>query len=539
MATVIDSLLIELGLDTSKFDIAQKKSVEQLRKFDDQQVKTSKNTQQGAKNTAEGFEKAKDALIAFGTTFVGMKSFTNFTQDITKTNAALGRTAGLFGMSATELNAWGGVLKSVGGDAGSFQSSMQAMQQGIAAIKLGDASILTPLARLGALGSIDVNKGTVDIYKLSDALKRFKEAYGQQPAYTLAQQLGIDQPTFMVLQQGADAVRKLYDESFRLSGVTEKNIKAAQELQAVQGVTAQAMSKAGNAIMNELYPALEVVSEATTFALEKFVEWNEELDGLIAKVAIFAGGLISLQGAISSLKLFGITAGEGLVGGMVKLFGAAGSLFYSQGLNKGEDEQFAAENLPRNVRNNNPGNLEYGDFAKSNGATGSDGRFAIFPDMKTGENAMANLLMNYAKGGINTISSIINKWSPGSEKGNNPSSYIDSISKSIGIDPNKPLTPDELIAVQKAMTYVEGNTKGNISKNNEGNFGKTLEQNAKQMVGAGNNTPLNSSSNSNVETNIGTINIQTQATTSDGIVRDLSTSLNNNSLINSGITGNR
>ena len=40
MATIIDSLLIELGLDTSKFDANQKKSVEELRKFDDQAQKT-------------------------------------------------------------------------------------------------------------------------------------------------------------------------------------------------------------------------------------------------------------------------------------------------------------------------------------------------------------------------------------------------------------------------------------------------------------------------------------------------------------------
>lgn len=42
MATVIDSLFIELGLDTTKFDAAQKKSIEQLRKFDTQSQKAQK-----------------------------------------------------------------------------------------------------------------------------------------------------------------------------------------------------------------------------------------------------------------------------------------------------------------------------------------------------------------------------------------------------------------------------------------------------------------------------------------------------------------
>ena len=41
----------------------------------------------------------------------------------------------------------------------------------------------------------------------------------------------------------------------------------------------------------------------------------------------------------------------------------------------------------RNWRNNNPGNLEDGDFARRHGSIGSDGRFAIFPDYKTGKEA--------------------------------------------------------------------------------------------------------------------------------------------------------
>ena len=67
MATVIDSLLITLGLDTSKFNDAQKKAVESLRKTDEQAKKTNDNLQRNTKQTTEGFEKAKDAMVSFGT----------------------------------------------------------------------------------------------------------------------------------------------------------------------------------------------------------------------------------------------------------------------------------------------------------------------------------------------------------------------------------------------------------------------------------------------------------------------------------------
>jgi hypothetical protein len=52
--------------------------------------------------------------------------------------------------------------------------------------------------------------------------------------------------------------------------------------------------------------------------------------------------------------------------------------------------------LTRGLRNNNPGNIEFGSFAKKYGATGSDGRFAIFPTMVDGIRAIAELLIVYS-----------------------------------------------------------------------------------------------------------------------------------------------
>jgi hypothetical protein len=48
----------------------------------------------------------------------------------------------------------------------------------------------------------------------------------------------------------------------------------------------------------------------------------------------------------------------------------------------------------RNWRNNNPGNIEYGSFAKQYGAIGSDGRFAIFPTYESGRKAKEKLIFD-------------------------------------------------------------------------------------------------------------------------------------------------
>jgi len=356
MATVIDSLFIELGLDTTKFDAAQKKSIEQLRKFETQSQKAQKNTQAETKKTTEGFNKATESLVAFGTAFVGISAFTSFVGNMTSTNAALSRNSSLFNMSAHELDAWGGVLKSVGGDASNFQSSIQGIQSGLANIKLGDTAILTPLARLGALGAIDVNKNTIDIYKLADSLKAFKKVYGEQTAFSLAQQIGLDKSTFMVLQQGADAVHKLYDASSQNSKVTDENTAAAARLQSKMGDVENAFGGVKNKIMDQMYPSLMSLASGIESVIDKTVEWDEDLGGLFSKTSALSGTLLALAGVmkvisfipgpigfaakLASMGLAAAGIGTAVVGGGAGI--GAGAL----GLDSGFESKEKKYNLP-------------------------------------------------------------------------------------------------------------------------------------------------------------------------------------------------
>jgi len=106
-------------------------------------------------------------------------------------------------------------------------------------------------------------------------------------------------------------------------------------------------------------------------------------------------------------------------------------------------------------RNNNPGNMEYGPFAKAHGATGSDGRFAIFPDAATGTSAQQALLKSRMNAGMNTLSSVITSWAPPSDH-NDTAGYIAEVAKAVGIDPSKPFSADHIPAIAAAMAKREG-----------------------------------------------------------------------------------
>lgn len=123
------------------------------------------------------------------------------------------------------------------------------------------------------------------------------------------------------------------------------------------------------------------------------------------------------------------------------------------------DGSYIARKGDRNFANANPGNIECGAFAKSQGAVGCDGRFAVFPDHDTGRKALENLIGGNAYKDLN-LSAAINKYAPNNE--NNTEGYIKHLVDA-GVDPNKPLgqmTKEERAKMAEAITSMEGQYKG-------------------------------------------------------------------------------
>lgn len=118
----------------------------------------------------------------------------------------------------------------------------------------------------------------------------------------------------------------------------------------------------------------------------------------------------------------------------------------------------------RNWRNNNPGNIEYGPFAKKNGAIGSDGRFAIFKTYEEGRAAKANLLFESPSYKNKTIFGAISRYAPAFE--NDTNGYARQVAEAAGVSLDTPvsaLSEDQRIAMLDAMQRVEGFKKGKVS----------------------------------------------------------------------------
>lgn len=126
-----------------------------------------------------------------------------------------------------------------------------------------------------------------------------------------------------------------------------------------------------------------------------------------------------------------------------------------------EDGTLERRSGTRAWRNNNPGNIEYGSFAKSQGAIGSDGRFAVFKTYEEGRNAKESLLFESKSYSNKTIQTAIEKYAPSFE--NDTNAYAKTIARAAGVlvdTPLSELSPEQRKKLLDAMEQVEGFKKG-------------------------------------------------------------------------------
>ena len=115
-------------------------------------------------------------------------------------------------------------------------------------------------------------------------------------------------------------------------------------------------------------------------------------------------------------------------------------------------------NLPRGIRNNNPGNLRRTAIdwdGKIPHAQNPDASFEQFIELRYGLRAMMRDLVNDIKGGKNTLPKLISSYAP--EHENNTTAYINAVAKAVGLSPLAliDLSQETIVALCKIMVRVE------------------------------------------------------------------------------------
>ena len=490
MATVIDSLLIELGLDASGFDKSQKKAVDSLKKTEDQANKAAKQNQKGAKDTAESFDKVTASVMKLGVAAFGVAGLKSLITSVTQNNTQLNRQSNMLGMNVNSLAAWGQAVKAMGGDAEDFAASMQNMEGGLTAFSLGlgGEEVFTGLTRLG----VGLKNGKVDLLELSKALIKVKEEKGIQAALALSAPLmGAD--TFYLLTQSVDKTKELIEQQAKLNKITQEGAQQSAAFTEKTVALETSMMGLKNSIMGQMYPALNDLADIAILAMERFKGLGTSLGGVISKVAAIEAVANPLVALAAGLGLIRLNAGMNVYN---YLTGKSGTP--APGMSGGSLTQ----------RLHNPGAVK---FANQPGATLGEGGFAKFETEEAGIAAQNDLLNKKASQGMNTLRKLIYGsnghlgWlgSPSGKDYKDAPSYLADMVKRTGMNPDQVISNWDL--VRRAQAGHEAGTANTTS----------------------------------VSTQINTLNVHTQATNPDGIAKDMNAAIQQRAVIDYGIVGNQ
>lgn len=127
-----------------------------------------------------------------------------------------------------------------------------------------------------------------------------------------------------------------------------------------------------------------------------------------------------------------------------------------------DGERFLHQDGSLSWRNNNPGNIVSGAFAKRNGAVGQNGRFAVFPDVETGRLALNALLTGKSYADL-PLGAAMQRYAPSHE--NDTEAYIGFIESKAGLQRDqkiKSMTEDERKRLVGAIERFEGFKVGRI-----------------------------------------------------------------------------
>jgi hypothetical protein len=232
-ATVIDELVVELGLDPTKFTKGQKEALESLKKFGDANEKRSKEQTGLHQKESEALAGLRTQALGAISAFASGGSLALFAANAISSGAALGRLTRNIGINAETISKWQDVARIFGGDAATMESSFVTLSDAFTGWKVGRVSpLIEDLRNIGAAGGkvIDINKGVEQsLFDLADNFKAIHDRGPDGPALAgfLSRQAGIDPGLFDILVQGADRVREALG---KVKGATQENVDEAGKL---------------------------------------------------------------------------------------------------------------------------------------------------------------------------------------------------------------------------------------------------------------------------------------------------------------------
>lgn len=317
MASIIDSLVVLLNLDSSAFKQGSKDVDKSLKDTKDNAGRTAKELEAKGKVAAQFFGQIRNQVIALAAVFTAGAGLKSFVENVTTADAAVGRTARNIGMTTEALTAWQGVAERAGGTATGIAGSMQGLSQQFQQLALTGQSAVVPYFRAVGVALIDASGKMRSMDSIFDDLA--DKFHGMDPAraQALGRGMGIDEGTINVLMLGSAALKTLRAEQEKLGRANAADAAAAAKRQSQYRALTQASEDLGRKLLTALTPAISAVVRGLTGMAEWFSAHPNIFGAFVAVVGVAAAALTV------ALNVLAFRGFMGLVSAMFKVPAAA------------------------------------------------------------------------------------------------------------------------------------------------------------------------------------------------------------------------
>lgn len=254
MATVIDALVVELGLDPSKFTKGLKEALEAAAKGKDALGKGGKEIETTTSHMIEAFGKLRNNVLGLAALFTGGLGLKEFIQSTAQTNVGIGRLNQITGLSTQTIGAWRAAGLLAGGSAESFTGILKTLSLEMAKFQFTGQSELIPLFRSLGLDILDATNNFKDFHTiLMDITKAVESKHlsGAQGSFLLSQ-IGADDAAISAMLKGTAAMRHFFEEGQRLAGQTKQDVEDANKLTEAWNKLWLASEKVGRSIARRI-----------------------------------------------------------------------------------------------------------------------------------------------------------------------------------------------------------------------------------------------------------------------------------------------
>lgn len=252
MPTIIDTLILEIGLDPSKFKKGQRDTTDATRKLKETAQKDLGAVEKSGNDAAASFELLGRRALSLFALFSGSAGLADFARRTIETNASTGKLAKTLDLTVKTLSTWRNVAVLTGGSVMAIQNSIVHLVSDFQTLALTGNSQTIPYFR--AL-NIPVADAAGHMRKMDDILLDLADRFHHMdPARAAAwgRALGFDQDTINALIRGRDAVKALMDQARSLGTISDRDAASAIALQTAWGQVSIATQSAGRNMLTDL-----------------------------------------------------------------------------------------------------------------------------------------------------------------------------------------------------------------------------------------------------------------------------------------------